>query len=363
MNSEKAPKGPWIHRFAIRLFTAVFSLLLFWLLGFLVEDIEAIQGPQYREFEKNYLDAGILDRQRNLLAEINALQRDVVAKREAMALISDSSQSLQTTTNQLIDLQKLALQKSLPTAAAEQSNFSDSIAMFLQRQRQYQGMSSELAGLLQRKQDAERAAQELENAIEAQRKPARLAFRAVSERHRMRLAGLQLLMLIPIFALAAWLLIKRRDSIYLPLYIGFGAASLIKVSLVIHQYFPSRYFKYVLVMGLLLAVVKLLLHFIRSVAQPKTQWLLKQYREAYERFLCPVCEYPMRVGPRKYLYWTRRTVNKLVLPQQQVDEEPYSCPACGTGLLEACGECGKMRHSLLPYCQHCNAEKSLPLSG
>ncbi|MGJ8686286.1 MAG: hypothetical protein ACSHWQ_02320, partial [Spongiibacteraceae bacterium] len=61
-------------------------------------------------------------------------------------------------------------------------------------------------------------------------------------------------------------------------------------------------------------------------------------------------------------YWTRRTVNKLVLSQQQAEDEPYCCPACGTGLLESCGDCGKMRHSLLPYCQHCNVEKPLPLN-
>ncbi|KOR30586.1 hypothetical protein TI05_13710, partial [Achromatium sp. WMS3] len=41
------PKGPWIHRFSINLFTIIFAILVFWTLGFFVEDIESIEGPDY----------------------------------------------------------------------------------------------------------------------------------------------------------------------------------------------------------------------------------------------------------------------------------------------------------------------------
>ena len=110
---------------------------------------------------------------------------------------------------------------------------------------------------------------------------------------------------------------------------------------------------------MLIAVAKVLIHFIRVVAFPKAQWLTKQYREAYERFLCPICEYPIRTGPRKFLFWTRRTVNKIVLPNDSTDYEAYACPACGTGLFEECEKCHNIRHALLPHCQHCNAEKKI----
>ena len=84
---------------------------------------------------------------------------------------------------------------------------------------------------------------------------------------------------------------------------------------------------------------------------------IKQYREAYERFLCPVCEYPIRTGLRRFLYWTRRTVHKTIPAQassgQPLQDEPYSCPSCGTTLFEDCRQCGHSRHSLLPHCSHC----------
>ncbi len=107
----------------------------------------------------------------------------------------------------------------------------------------------------------------------------------------------------------------------------------------IHKYFPSRYFKYVLVLGLLIAVVRILVTVIRIVAFPKAQWLTK-HQEAYERFLCPVCEYPIRTGPRKYMFWTRRTVNKVPLSGETGEEKPYTCPSCGTPLFEECPVCG-----------------------
>ncbi len=89
----------------------------------------------------------------------------------------------------------------------------------------------------------------------------------------------------------------------------------------------------------------------------------KQYRQAYERFLCPVCEYPIRTGPRKYLYWTRRTVHKTALTGTSSSapdvDALYTCPACGTCLFEKCVSCESICHSLLPNCEHCGAERTL----
>ena len=66
---------------------------------------------------------------------------------------------------------------------------------------------------------------------------------------------------------------------------------------------------------------------------------------------------PIRTGPRRFLYWIRRTVHKTIPPQassgQPLQDEPYSCPSCGTTLFEDCRQCGHSQHSLLPHCSHC----------
>ncbi|HOP52896.1 MAG TPA: hypothetical protein PKW31_08640, partial [Synergistales bacterium] len=70
-------KGPWIHRFMIYFFTVVLAVLVFWVLGFLVEDIGAIRGPQYTEIEQRYVDQDLVDRAKTLMAEITDVDRAI----------------------------------------------------------------------------------------------------------------------------------------------------------------------------------------------------------------------------------------------------------------------------------------------
>ncbi len=353
------PKGPWIHRFSIRLFTLFLAVLVFWVLGFLVQDIESISGPSYDEIEQRHVDPALVDKQKALAADIAEADRAIAGKREEMQIISDSTRNLQSTISQLIELQKLTVQKSAALPETEQANLSDSLARFLDNQTRYQTLNTELSGLTDQKQALAAEKRQVDQRIRQLQKPAREEFQHLTEKHRLRLAIYQLFILIPLLAIGAFLLVKKRGSLYYPLFLGFGAAVLVKVSLVLHAYFPSRYLKYVLVAGLLVVVVRLLIYFIRAVAFPKARWLTRQYRDAYEHFLCPVCEYPIRTGPRKYLFWTRRTINKLVVAGEPEHEKPYACPACGTILFEACSRCGGIRHALLPHCQHCSAHKEL----
>lgn len=359
MTTKRSPKGPWIHRFSIRLFTVILAVLVYWVLGFLVQDIESIDGPDYAELEKNYVDQALIEKQEALESAIFDVERSIRNKRDEMKIVSDSSHNLQKTINQLIELQKLTVEKSVSLPENEQATLSGSLSHFLESQKQYQSHNTELSKLTEQKRELESEKLATAEEIGQQRKPAREEYKKLSEKHAIRLASLQLLILIPLLAAGAFVIVKKRGSIYFPLFLGYGAATLLKVSLVIHEYFPSRYFKYVLILGMLIAVVRLLVYFIRVVAFPKAQWLTKQYREAYERFLCPICEYPIRTGPRKFMFWKRRTVNKVPLPRETPKDEAYTCPACGTGLFEECQECHNIRHALLPFCQHCNAEKKI----
>lgn len=355
--TQQKPKGPWIHRFSIRFFTIILAILIFWVLGFFVQDIESIRGPQYCEIEKTHVDQKLVDKQKQLNTDIAEAERNIADKQAEMKIVTEGSQSSQKTINQLIELQKLAVQKSVTLPEKQQTTLSESLTYFLGSQKQYQSNNAELSQLAKNKRELESKKLSNEKQLEEQRRPARSEYNKLREKHKLRLAFLQLLILIPLLAVGAFLIVKKRGSIYFPLFLGYSAAVLLKVSLVIHEYFPTRYFKYILIFGLLIAIAKILIHFIRVVAFPKAQWLTKQYREAYERFLCPICEYPIRTGPRKFLFWTRRTVNKIVPTKDAPKDEPYACPACGTKLFEECPECHKIRHALLPFCQHCNTEK------
>jgi len=340
----------------------VLAVLVFWVLGFLVEDIQSIRGPDYSAIERKHLDKELVAKQAALEKQIAGLTHLIANQNEKQRVVGDSSRNLQQTINQLLELQKIGMQKSIAFSGPEQANFTSSLNLFLDNQKKYQELSQTVSEMLERKQGLVREQEQIGQEIERQRQPAREEFNNLSRRHRLKLACLQLAILLPILVAAAAVIIRKRSSIYFPLFLAFGAAALIKVALVVHEYFPSMYFKYILIGGLLLVVARLLIYFIRTIAFPKTQWLVKQYREAYERFLCPVCEYPIRIGPRRFLFWTRRTVNKLVVPAEraaQEQEERYTCPSCGSALFEECSCCNKIRHVMLPHCSHCGAEKEI----
>ena len=363
MENNGKPKGTWINRFAVRFFTVVLAMLFFWLIGFLLQDIRTIKGPDYEDVEKTTLDNRLLEKESLLEKQIGEISRQIDNLTERQRIIGDSSRSLQQTLSQIIELQKQGLQKNVAFTERQQSNFADSLNLFLENQKQYQALSQSISDLVGQKQQLAIERQEVSRQIEEKRKPAREEYERLVERHRLRIASIQLAVLVPILCLAALLVLKKRNSLYSPIFVALGAAALVRVGFVIHQYFPARVFRYILTLSLVAVVIRLLVHFIRSVASPGLQSLARQYREAYERFLCPVCEYPIRTGPRRFLFWTRRTVNRIVVPSgQEEQEEPYTCPSCGTRVFEKCSSCGNIRHSLLSYCTHCG-NRTDPLGG
>lgn len=360
MAEKPRPKGPWINRFITRVFTLVLGVLIFWVLNFLVEDIRAIRGPQRQAIEERYIDQSLVQRSQALGSQIADVDRRIKDRKEELRVVGDGSQNLQRTMGQLIELQKLTIQKGVALPDAEQGNLATSLEHFLKSQKEYQQLNSDMSELMAQKRKLDDEKRQVEAQISKQRQPAHAEYNSLNSKHRLKLAAFQLLILVPLLLVGAFIALKKRSSIYFPLYLAFGGATATKVTLVVHEYFPTRYFKYILIGVLLLAVGRALIHFIRVVAFPKAHWLSKQYRDAYERFLCPVCEYPVRIGPRRFLFWTRRTVNKHI-PQQEPagHDELYTCPSCGTRLFEECDSCHKVRHALLPNCRHCGVEKDV----
>jgi predicted RNA-binding Zn-ribbon protein involved in translation (DUF1610 family) len=346
----------WVHRLAIRLFTVALGVLFYWLLRFVVQDIQTMPGPDFASFESGHVRPELRERQQDLEKQLTELTRQIENQKETRRIVGDSSQNLQQTMAQLLELQKLGMQKSLPLSETEQANFATALNLFLENQRKYQDSSQAEADLVGRKQALVQEQQQIAQELSRQLEPARVEFNQAMAQHRLKLAFLQLAMLLPILGIAVVAIVRKRSSLYFPLFLAFGVATLVKVTLVMHEYFPTRYFKYILIVALLIAVAGLLVYFLRSIAFPKATWLAKQYREAYERFLCPVCEYPIRTGPRRFLFWTRRSITKQsVACDPTAQEEPYVCPACGSQLLAECPACHKIRHSLLPHCAHCGA--------
>lgn len=362
--SAPKPRGPWMNRFFTRLLTGVLTLLIYWLLGFVVQDIGRIQGPDYQAIIEKFQSPSLLKEQETLGNQLKSTTQALERLREEQRLANDSAANFKQTIQQLIDLRKLSLEKAQPLQADDDHALSTSINHFMERQKAYQDLNEKLVVQTQAKRGLEDRLESVRQQLDQELIPARKTYEQLLEQHRLKVAAIKLGVLSLLLLSVARLVVKKRESIYYPIILSVAMATLIKVALVVHEYFPAKIFRYLLILVLILAVGWILIYFIRSVAFPKTAWLLKQYREAYEGFFCPTCEFPVRVGPRRFQFWTRRTIKKqpIGIGAPLAELESYTCPSCGTALFESCASCGKMRHSLLPSCQHCGAEKAEPES-
>jgi hypothetical protein len=354
-------KGPWTHRLLIWLFTVAFGLLCFWLSGFVLNDIGTWPGPDYQELARQMIDQRLLADEQRLNEQGAALGRAIENDTRRQQVLRDSTAEAQRTMSQLLDFQRLAIEKGVTPTPEEQQALADSQRIFLENQQRYQELNQQIARLNEDRRKLEDLQRDLEGRLADARRPVQVAYDRLWEQHRWRMAALKLGVMLPLLLLAGGLFLKWRGSFYVPLVYAFGAAVVLRVGLVMHEYFPARYFKYIWIGATLLVVLRVLIFLVQAVARPNRDWLLRQYREAYERFLCPVCEYPIRRGPLKFLFWTRRSAKKL--PRSSVEapaeRQPYTCPVCATRLYEECPACHEQRHSLLPACEHCGATRSL----
>jgi len=360
MRSE-SNTGPWTHRWLIILFTFLLGMLFYWLLGFVVSDIGSWEGPQFAELESTQLDPALVEQAKVLKQQIAETERQIQQLESRQRILRDSTTSSQTTMNQLLDLQRLNLQRGVTPTDAERDALSESEHLFLANQRKYQQLNEQIATLSDQLRISNEDQRTNEEELKTARQPIWNEFNQQRERHRLMIAAWKLAFLTPLLLVAVVLYVRQRSGTYWAVVYAFGSAVLLKVGLVMHEYFPARYFKYVLILVTLAVTLRALVYLLRMVAYPKQQWLVKQYREAYESFLCPICSHPIRRGPLKYLSWTRRSIRRLS-PQIStvgVADEPYTCPACSTTLYEKCESCSAVRHALLPACEHCGSVKRI----
>jgi len=367
MKNTPAPSGPSGHRLLILAFSLLFGLLVYWFLGFIVNDIGSWRGPAYAEIEERMIDPEQLEESRTLNREIDQTTRDIAELRQRQQVLRDSATNSERTMNQLLEVQRLTLEKGVAPNETDQQALTRSKEIFLANQESYQELNERIGQLSDELRTLESRQRNLNATLDAEKGPVLEEYRRLDRRHAFKIAAAKLLLLTPLLVAAVFLYLRFRTSLYRPLIYAFGTATLVKVLMVMHQHFPRRFFKYILIVAALALVVRILIALLRMVAHPKREWLLRQYREAYERYLCPICSYPIRRGPLRYAVWIRRRLRPsaglpLLTPKDQT-EEPYVCPVCSTRLFETCGACRGVRASLLPACDHCGDVNAPPVIG
>jgi len=354
MDEKRKFKGPWIQQFAIVVLGITLGVLLFWLLGFVTNDIDSLPKPNRSTVRAKHVNPD-LDQTRTSLKQRIVIIRNVIREKQRdQQILKDSTKSLQNTINQLLSLEK----QNRPLSPRQQETLEDSQALFLDNQKKYQALSEQIAELTRQQRKLDQELTGVSKQIAEQEIPAGTEYDKLMARHRWKLAALKLAVIIPVFLITAWVFVKKRSGTYWPLAYAAFITAFLRLGLIVHEYFHRKYFKYIALLVIIGIVLRLLVYLLRMIIHPKKASVVKQYQEAYDNNACPVCHKPIRTGPLRYAVLRKR---KPVLPAGQggpaPKQEPYSCPSCGTELYEKCDKCSDIRHSLLPYCEHCGAAK------
>ncbi len=357
--AERERRGTWWQRFLIWAFSVALSLLFFWLLGFILQDIGRLRGPNWDEFETQRLDPELRKSSERLSSELADINREIQNQERRQSLLRDSTANSQKTLSQLLELQRMSLEQKGALPEVQQKALADSQQLFLDNQKKDLEFNDSLASLHERQSNLMEEQRKNDEKLNEALVPLRTDFNQLERRHRLRVAAIKIGVLTPLVVLGGWLFARNRSSPYPPMVYAFGVAVLAKAFVVMHEYFPSEYFRYILILSALAVIGWLLARLLSIVARPSRDTRLKQYRESYDAFLCPVCQYPIRRGPLRFMSWTSRSLRRASKPLVGVSDEPYTCPSCATTLFEKCPSCTGTRHSLLPACEHCGAAKGV----
>jgi len=358
MTEPVVQKSPWTHRFFMFFFSLVLGLLLIWLMSRVIDQVGEWPGPSYDKLEQAHLDPALAETANRLQAERADLRRRIEERRAQQTRLRDSTDNSQRTMNQLLELHRLSLEKNVTPTAEEQQALAEAVRLFLMNQAKYQRLNEELAQLEAEVRTLDEKIKAQEDVLEVARAPIQEDYRRLLRRHEAKVGAAKLAVLVPLMAIALVLFIKKRSGPYaLPVY-AFGLAVLAEVLLVIHEHFHTGYFIYVLLLAAIAVVVRAIIYLVKVMRSPSAAWRLARYRQAYATFMCPICGFPIRRGPMKFMVWTRRSLKEplapTTLPEARADE-PYTCPSCGTRLFEECTACHAVRHALLPACERCGA--------
>lgn len=358
METKCKAKGSWGVRFFIVVLGITLGILFFWLLSFIEGDIGTMKGPEWEKVRRSYVSVELDEQKKKLNKEISELNRGIDSLLERKDNLYRGITNLQNTINQLLSIQKQYIEKNQEFPAESVNTLKESQTAFLGNQKEDLKFTQEIGVLIAQQQEKGLLLSEITETIEVHEKAAQEEYRALNEKHRLKVAILKLAFLVPVFLVMSFVFMKYRTSPYWPLAWAAFIAAFIKVAFVAHEYFPTEYFKYIALLVVIAIVLRILIYLIRLIVAPKKDLLIKQYQQFYDKHLCPVCTKPIKAGPLRYANWKKKAT-VLAAPGTEMDkQQAYTCPSCGTGLYDKCDQCGGIRHSLLPYCEHCGTEKT-----
>ena len=302
-NSPQSPKvrGLLLQRLFLWSMVAFLGLLFYWLFGFAMQDLSKIPGPNYSEVEKEDVDQDLLEQERDVQARIREGKSRISRLQRKKSLLEDSIANLQQTINQLRAMTNQGEDRSTSRDDIfDWETVNESLSAFLKNQKEYQTINKQIAEAQNTLDELQGRLESIQGQLDTQRDKAREEYRKRQHDHRKMISFFQLLFALAVFAVSVFVACKRRRHMYSKIFMALAAASFVRMVQVAHRFFPAFYFKYLAIIALIIAAVYLVVYLVRQIASPRRDLVMKKFKEGYERFVCPVCEFPMRLGPIRF---------------------------------------------------------------
>ncbi len=332
---------PTAIRWTIRFLSTALFFLLIWMLGFVLGDIDDIDGPDRRAFDEAAIDKELSAERRAYQAQLESITIDRTRQEEIKQNRSEAMGVAKETWAQVESVHRLELDAGRQPGGDLRDDLAQAHERYIQAQATYEEANTTLADLGAREYSINKALAELNKQIQPQEQAAYSSYRRELDGHEFKLGAYKMAFIVPLLLVAARVLAKKRESLYRPIYKAVLLASFCQVTWIMHQHLPAVYFKYIAIIAAVAIVAAFLIHVLKSAYKPRPDLLLKLQRDAYNNHNCPSCAYPFPA----------------------YHPGSYTCPSCGTGLFDSCNACGASRHSLLPYCVACGNEGAAMNSG
>ncbi len=355
--TKQKAKGSWGVRFFIIILGISLGLLFYWVLSFVEHDLGRLEGPDRDAVRRQYVAQSLDDRKEALEKDIARFNRKIQTLDEQLTNLKKDTGTLQNTLNQLLSIQAQSIEKGVEIPEKSRQTLQEAQSAFLDNQTRNQQFNKQISDLTLARQEKQAELTDLAEQIKTLEEDFFKELNKLEKKHKWKVAAIKLAVLLPVLLVASFLFMKYRTGDYWPLVWAVFVASFIKVVVIAHRYMPPLYFKYIVVLVLLAVVLRLLIYLIKMIIAPKKDLLIKQYQQLYDKCLCPVCSKPIRTGPLRYIGGMKKKSPIQVGGSESLAvQQSYTCPSCGTGLYHKCDNCGSIRHTLLPYCEHCGSE-------
>ena len=128
---ETEPRGTWWQRLLIASFSLALTLLFFWALGFILQDIGRLPGPDWNRLSGDRLDPAMAATTARLEEDQAGIKRQIENEERRRQVLRDSTATSQKTLGQLLELQRMSLEQQSSLPQEQQQALVESQRLFL----------------------------------------------------------------------------------------------------------------------------------------------------------------------------------------------------------------------------------------